>query len=291
MRLLDELKKEADQLKKALSDDERKRQLKQAYYHDVLFPSMQKIFHFLRELIDHLKTVTPDMDISYAIPGYRTIGGIVQEDYRIDLDSDLQTRRILLSFNCLSHDEVQFSVHDKSQVKEINAFLRSQRIEFSEWGLRDKNSRLIGATFEFKFKIQAVFQFDVDVENGRIILNTRNFDGLKTTRKSYQAEQITDQWLDGLGRYILRMQATPEQEGLSQESLEKIRRQIKKEKLEREQELQAAIDRIREAEELERASSFGKTIRDAISHKLSGAADSIIGTPLKQKPDESAKKK
>jgi len=291
MRLLDELKKEADQLKKDLSDEERKRQLKQKYYQDALLPSMQKIFHFLRELIDYLKTVRPEMDISYAIPGYRTVDGMVQEDYRIDLDSDLQTRRILLSFNCLSRDEIQFSVHDKSQIKELNAFLRGQRIQFSEWGLRDKNSRLIGATFQFRFKLQAVFQFDADVEKGRILLSSRNFDGLKTTQKSYRAEQITDQWLDGLGRYILRMQSTLEQEDISQESLEKIRRQIEKEKREREQELQAAIERLREAEELEKASSFSKSLRNAISHRLNGVTDSIIGTPLTHKLSGSAKKK
>lgn len=291
MGLLDELKQKADQLKKELSDDESKRRQKESYYQEVLLPTIQKIFKFLHDLTDHLKVVNPKMDIAYTIPGYGELNGLTQGNYSIRTDSELQTKRVILCFICASPKEIQFSVHGTSEVEDLNAFLRKHHIQYSEWGLRDQDRKLIGATFQLKFQIEATFQFDADVENGRIILTIRNFEEFNLTQKSYKAEQITDEWLDSIGRYILRMQKELHLDNVPEETLEKIRQQLKTENLEREQELEAAIERHKAEEELEKASRLGHQIRNTISDKLNHATDTGIGNLIKQKLSEIRKKK
>ena len=120
MGLLDDLKQEADQLNKSLSEEEIERREKEKRFEELLFSTMRKIFRYFDQLVSYVKVVNPEMEISYTVPGYGALDGLVQENYRIHVDSEFHTKRISLSFDCVYPKEIQFSVHGKSETKIVS---------------------------------------------------------------------------------------------------------------------------------------------------------------------------
>ncbi|MCU7830257.1 MAG: hypothetical protein KZQ85_14430 [Candidatus Thiodiazotropha sp. (ex Myrtea sp. 'scaly one' KF741663)] len=258
MSLLDDLKKEADELKAAEDVDETQARL-DADYRKRVRPAMLAILHYLSELTDQLKLVDPDVRQDYTLPGFGLVKGLHQDGYVVNADSTENTKTIRLRFSCKDEREREFSVKPKSEADETRDFLESQTMRYAEWPIRDPQQGVIGLNFQLTVKVDINFIFKVDMEQGAITLLVSNFHDFKVEKSVVQPERIDDAWLDNLGNYLLRRRRNLYELEIDDSDKAAIRQQLEAAKLQREAELEAAIQREREEqEEAQRNSLLGK---------------------------------
>jgi len=258
MSLLNDLKKEAQALKAANSAEEEEAR-REAFYCQHLRPAMLAIFHYLSELIDQLKVIDPDVRMDYTLPGIGTVEGLHQEGYVVNADSTENTKTIRLRFSCVADQEKAFAVRPKAKADETRDFLESQTMRYAEWPIRDPQQGVIGLNFQLTVKVHINFIFKADLEQGVILLLISNFAGFKPERSIIQPERVTEEWLDNLGNYLLRRRENLYELEISDADKEVIRQKLEVVRLQREAEMQAALQRERqEREEVRRNSLFGK---------------------------------
>ena len=115
MGVIEDLKREAERRKQELSEEEACKVRKGAAYKNEIRPAMQAVFRYLNEMTEHLNFLKPEVGIRYTLPGYGEIRNLVQEDYRMAVDSTEQPKFIKLWFTCRSPD--RFSVYRHPQVE------------------------------------------------------------------------------------------------------------------------------------------------------------------------------
>ncbi len=241
MGLLDDLKSEAEKLQDQQSSEEINRERLEAVYREEINPKMLMISNYFSEFADQLNILKPDTKVSYTIPGYKEIKGLIQKEYSISADSLERIKKLRLRFNAELPNEIEFSVTPKSKSTETRKFFEQQNITFSEWPVRDAQQQVIGLTFQLKLKVEILFMFDVNIESSSIQLSVVNFETFGVTQKSYRPESINEKWLEDVGAYILRKTETMHSLEISDEMKQKLREQLKR----------AENDRIREAEEMD----------------------------------------
>ena len=69
---------------------------------------------------------------------------------------------------------------------------------------RDDRHNLVSALFTVETKVPVAFNFELSEDKSTINLSIRNFEGLGTHLYRFQPEQIDEQFLDQMGRYLLR---------------------------------------------------------------------------------------
>lgn len=258
MSLLDDLKKEAEQLKTANSADEEETR-REAFYRQQLRPAMLAILHYLSELSDQLKVVDPDVRKDYTLPGIGLVKGLHQEEYVVNADSTENTKTIRLRFQCVDDREREFAVKPKSTADETRDFLETQRMRYAEWPIRDPLQGVVGLNFQLAVKVDVNFLFKADLEQGAIQLFISNFFDFKVEKSVIQPERITETWLDNLGNYLLRRRKNLYELEITDDDKAAIRQRLEEARRQREAELEAAILREREErEEARRNSLLGK---------------------------------
>ncbi len=241
MGLLDDLKSEAEKLQDQQTSEEVHRERLEAIYREEINPKMLMISNYFSEFADQLNILKPDTKVSYTIPGYKEIKGLIQKEYGISADSLERIKKLRFRFNAELPNEIEFSVTPKSKSAETRNFLEQQNITFSEWPVRDAQQQVIGLTFQLKLKVDILFMFDANVENSSIQLSIVNFETFGVTQKIYRPESINEQWLEEVGAYILRKTETMHSLEISDEMKQKLRDQLRR----------AEGDRVREVEEMD----------------------------------------
>ncbi|MEJ2593159.1 MAG: hypothetical protein P8178_17550 [Candidatus Thiodiazotropha sp.] len=237
MSLLDDLKREAEQLKAEQGADAEAQRL-EACYQQRLRPAMLSILHYLSELTEQLKVVDPDVRVDYTLPGIGTVRGLHQEGYVVNADSTENTRTIRLRFQCVDEREREYAVKPKSSADETRDFLETQRMRYAEWPIRDPQQGVVGLNFQLAVKVDVNFIFKADPA---------------------QPERISEEWLDNLGNYLLRRRKNLYELEITDEDKAAIRQRLEQAQRQREAELEAAILREREErEEARRNSLLGK---------------------------------
>jgi hypothetical protein len=258
MSLLDDLKKEAEQQQAAKSADQEEMR-REAFYRQHLRPAMLAILRYLSELTDQLKVVDPDVRKDYTLPGIGTVKGLHQEGYVVNADSTENTKSIRLRFQCVDEREREFAVKPKTLADETRDFLETQRMRYAEWPIRNPLEGVIGLNFQLAVKVDVNFLFKADLEQGAIQLFISNFHDFKVEKSVVQTERITDDWLDNLGNFLLRRRKNLYELEITDQDKEAIRQRLEAARLQREAELETAIQREREEqEEARRNSLLGK---------------------------------
>ena len=243
MGVIDELKQEAERRKQELSSEEASKLRKEEVYAGRMQPAMQAVLRYLREMTEHLNFLKPDVGIRYTLPGFGEIGNLVQEDYRMAVDSAEQPRFIKLWFNCRSPNELVSTVTPISKARDTRRLLEDLRLVFAEWPLRDASNDVVGLGFEVKFSVPVVFLFKVDMENEVVTMQVTNFEGLRTQRDSFPPEALNEHWLEDLGNYILGRNVNLRALHISDQERQQIRQRLEISDAERKRELESALQR------------------------------------------------
>ena len=242
MGLLDDLRKQSENLKTKEQLDKERQEKLQVHYLEVLQPKMIEIYKYLNELADHLNFINSDIQVPYQLNAEGLKVELKQQNYKIQVDSTNNTKLINFRLECSKPKDLEFVAGDKQSVDKNIEYLQRYNLQFQCKRNKDENLNVINGQFTVKCVVPVVFVFQGNVENSSIDLICTNFDTLGSLKHSFKAHHFDEKFFDELGRFIIRENPEFLKLNISDDALEQIRAQIAAEHRQREEELKRAED-------------------------------------------------
>ena len=230
MGLLDELKQEAEIKRAEAARVAEAEQARLRDFQERIHPRVVRLFTFLSELAEHLNFIAKPVRVSYPIKTYAVLRDLVQQDYKIRSDSMEAMREIDFSFDCVGEERVEFEVENKLYIERLEEYLSSARLNFTCHKSKDNRHNVTSARFRVDAHVPVRFEFKVDVDAGVIRLVMRNYHGLHVDHFSIDPEHIDQDYLDELGKFILRQESQLFRLEMSEEERQQLRRRLEAEK-------------------------------------------------------------
>ncbi len=256
MGILDDLRDEASQQQSDQQQDNSLQEQLEHNYQVLILPKMQQIFAYFKELVDYLNVIKTPVAIAHYCNRYPDFGQLQQLNYRLSTDKHGgmshfdKMMDVYLRFNCLSEENEDYIhlANHKIEADQEKEFLMTHKIPFKiEQHLGDtKNGAL---SFRITRKIPVLFNFSVDYDNSRILLNIQNHEDFELRSQIVEPADINEAYLDKLARYILRKDQDFLRMEIDDVAKQKIREHINVQKQIHANELEMAT--IRDAQELE----------------------------------------
>lgn len=233
MSLLDELRKQAESKRLAEQNKPAAEPL------IPVRPRMEMLASYLRELVDHLNYVKPEIYATYDLEYFGRIEKLLQSDYGL---GEFQGDMAGFSLTFSAKGERMHTV-DKRRPEEIEkmrdyAHQFGLRVRVQEF--RGENRKLELARFVFKPDFDVALIFEAHPETATIDLVARNFFTLGALRLTFKANQIDEGFLEQLGAAITRRDhklLDYQRMDLPSDVRETLRRRVQEEALQREVEL------------------------------------------------------
>lgn len=255
MGLLDDLKSQAESLRvqeqqgTVPSDD------KSQYYEKEIRPRMEEIHAFLNEMVENLNFIKPETIVHYPIYPGGEIQGFRQGKYNLVIDNPQQIKDITLTCKAELDKPVKLRVKGEDNVKKLFDSLASYKLQAKRKDFNDKSYKLTHSDITIEGPLNISIQFIASDGSSYIQLLLTNFEGPGVVKRNIDIKSINQDFLDKLGRYILREDDKLFALDISEKDKQAIREMVEKERVKREQEI-AEMERLAEEErEKERNSS------------------------------------
>ncbi|HSG93525.1 MAG TPA: hypothetical protein VK999_07375, partial [Methylotenera sp.] len=174
MGLLDDLRKQSDELKAKEDQESARLAQAEAIYSEKIQPRLREIYQHLKELTDHLNYIKPNTVGTYIINAEGMQKEFVQGEYSVSIDSTDKTGLVALRCACTRPEPVEFMVRDAMLVPKHVGYLNQYGLQFE--GKKQTNDRgdVIGAYFKLKSHIPIEILFRGDRENACVNLVISN---------------------------------------------------------------------------------------------------------------------
>jgi hypothetical protein len=240
MSLLDDLKSQAEHIKAKEHARQQAEEDKDRQYREEILPKLEYVYGYLSELAEHLNCIVPDVYVSYDIAGKAKTPDLKQVSYEINVDSRKAMTRIDFEVTCEAEGETAFDIEGKKNIDHIRELLIKSGIKF-EFKMKMNDLQVThSGRFIIKNKVPARLSFIAEPEQGKVVIQLRNFDALGTHRMVIQPAQLTDEMMDRLGRYILREMSDFLQLEISEQDRHQIKEMLEKDRHRRQMELREA---------------------------------------------------
>lgn len=196
MGILEELKKQALQHKKRHgSDDEDLIKFTKAN----LVAQLQTIHQFLRELVEQLHAVEPDIRVDLPIKTIGVCPNLKQEHFRLLAESHISADVISLTCDLVNEQACILAIENIGKLENIPEQLAAMDARSEIITTPDKAPYL-----EISGSIPAHFVFEIDSHAALIRVTIRNYSELGHKHFQLKPEQVNDDFLEMLGEFILR---------------------------------------------------------------------------------------
>jgi len=246
MGLLDDLRKQTES-KKAVEQQEGFRKEKaEEYYRKHIQPKLKKIYSHYSELTKHLNYVKPDTKATYIVNAAGQTADFQQGEYKIQVDSMDATTFVSIRCKCTRPTNIEFMVTDPSAINKNKAFLNQYGFDYQTY---PRNNNEPGARFSVVPEIVAELLFEINKDQGKVILKVINFEELGVRVRELTPQDITDEFLDGLDRFVIRENKDFFKLGIDDKAKEEIRARVQMEQQRRAEELKE-MERLAQEEAL-----------------------------------------
>ena len=249
MGILDDLKTQSE-VQKAGEAEEKQRQadlLK--FYQDNLHPKMLQLYTFLNEFIEHLNYIKLDTKVNYPVLPDGSMKEFAQGDYKVTIDSATEVKEINLRFYCDLEEPLIIELENSERIQRYTDVLHSYRIEFDRTDNKNSNYELVSSKFKVigPIPVNVILQGDVATSSIHLILN--NFEKPGVSKHTFKERHITDEFIDELGKFILRQNPEFLKLDIEDNHKEQIRQHIEADIKQRQQELNDAEALLKSEEE------------------------------------------
>ncbi|UCD30834.1 MAG: hypothetical protein JSV38_08365 [Desulfobacterales bacterium] len=249
MGLLDELKNQAEE-EKATEEEMASRQAEgEQFYEEELQPRLLKTFEFFNQLTQHLAALKTETIVDYPLlPGGGTVA-LRQGGYKVLIDSSKAPKKIDFMLECTFDKPVEFEIESGMAVQGQIDLYERYGMCYQREEKKGPGGQIVSAKFVLDGSLPLKATIEADVDAGDIKLTIRNFSQPGYIKYPLKVDQFNDAFLDQLGGFIIRKEASlfGSQE-LSEEAKQKLRQKIIEEQKMREHELEEA-ERLRNEEE------------------------------------------
>ena len=256
MGLLDDLKNQADSLRARDQQDEGGSGDNTQFYEKEIHPRMKEIYGFLNEMVENLNFIKPETIVQYPIYPGGEKQAFHQGKYNLIIDSPQQIKDIKLTCKAELDKPVKLRVKGEDNVKKLFEILASYKIQAKRKDFNDKSYKLTHSDIIIEGPLNISIQFIASDDSSYLQLLLTNFEGPGAIKRNIEAKNINQDFLDKLGRYILREDNKLFALDISEKDKEAIREMVEKERARREQEI-AEMERRAEEEKEEQKNSSG----------------------------------
>lgn len=264
MGLLDDLKNEAEKIKESGARRETEQARREQHYQTRITPALKQIYHYLRELLDQLAIIQPEIGMHYRLPNSEPVP-MIRTDVQLTIDSLNRPTRISMptTYTC---GELKFAVLSTNKAAETRQFLESLRCQFSDWPVRGRSNQIEGIRFVVpELQIHGGIEIGVDREKQQIVVEIARMGEIEQQRTHLATEDVTDDWLDKLGRFVVGEASAPTQLEIDDHHKETIRAMLADRQREAEAEMAQMAAAIEKEDE-----------KDGISGKLKSAMEGLV---------------
>lgn len=260
MGILDDLKNQAE-VQKAKEEQDKQRQADLIqYYQDEIQPKMLQLYKFFNELVEHLNYLNKDTKATYPVMPDGSLQEFNQSEYKVTIDSAKEIKNINLRFFCNLEKPLRLEVENEERIERYSEVLHSFRIPFDRKDSKDNDFNLIKSSFEIKGPITAHIIFKGDVGNSQIEMLLTNVEKPGTHKHLLKDRHITEDFIDGLGKFILRENPQFLKLEIADEDKERIRLRVQEDIQRRHEELEEAEQLLQAEAHKDQGSSGWKNI-------------------------------
>jgi hypothetical protein len=275
MGLLDELEKEAERRRAGDDEQEKAREERERIYREACEPAMQALAEYLGELFKKVQTLKTRTRLSFDLPGYGVVVAETEPEYQFR-----QTRepgRIRLEIvgvaQVLSEECPLLQVDGVSKVKAMNRLFQQCRLGGMQPMLKDEAGEVSSASFRARGKIDMSGEIEANAGSAQIRLSLTNFEGYVTNTRSFPPERLTEDFFDGIGRYLLCQSSAALKESLPEDVRSQLKARLAQQELKKRWEDKLAERQKAEYQALARAQGPLGQIR----HELSSLGARFVG--------------
>lgn len=197
MDILEEFKKKAEQTRQ---DDEQSG-AEVSGLHVIrcmkVVNSLQTIHNYLHELFEQLNFVEPDITTSIKIDGLGELEDLAQHDYRLLNDSTTNRESIRCNIALTNDSKLELETEPSIETKERLEALKTQ-------GLLINYTSHAPIQVTISGYVPASIDFESDFEESNIHVTISNFSRLTKEHYMLNVDNISDDLLEELGKFILR---------------------------------------------------------------------------------------
>jgi len=237
MGILEQLRTEAAKKQRdQFSQKELDQQLAANYRRDIL-PRMQQAFRFMKELIDHLNFLEHAIEVENYSDLYPQFGRLKQTNYKINTDGIMgftdinKLMQINVSYSCVGEGEFYLPREGNGAIEREISFLHEKKLNFDWKPLPMRESRVC-TQFRIQRSVPVFLRFEVDYQQSKIKLQIRNHFNFDVFDKVFLPEEINDELLDEVARFMLRKDHDFIRLSISSEHLQDIRQRLEQHKRE-----------------------------------------------------------
>jgi len=256
MGLLDDLKNQAETLRAKEQQGEDRSGDKTQFYQEEIHPRMKEIYDFLNEMVENLNFIKPETIVNYPIYPGGEKQSFRQGKYNLVIDSPQQIRDIKLTCKAELDKPVKLRVRGEENVKKLFEILASYKIQAKRKDFSDKSYNLTHSDISIEGPLNISIQLSGSDDSSYIQLLLTNFEGPGVIKRNMDVKNINQDFLDKLGRYILREDTKLFALDISEKDKQAIREMVERERVRREQEI-AEMERRAEEEKEEQKNSSG----------------------------------
>lgn len=179
-------------------------------YLNLTIPTMQNIYSYMSEVVEHLNALSSRIEISNYTDRYPQLARVVQTKYSISTNNSGLTNRteniesIYIKYLCQAPEKFAYLVEGQRYIDREIEFLRSRNLSF-DWsysatgGVANRSAKFI-----LEPSIPASFNFGIHEDMASIFLLIINHEDLRSYKLLMNPEDISEQFLDSLVRLLLR---------------------------------------------------------------------------------------
>jgi hypothetical protein len=199
MSFLDDLKKEAEQVKQQKDQTLTSSQAQRELVVGAVRPRLKKLYEYLKETCGQLNVVNPDVHMSFQVRGFGKLGPLRQHDYKVTAENPDSLNKFTVSFVCSRPDQIKFQVEGKDTAVAQKEYLWSCNLRFTSKLTADGD----GVFFMDAF-VPITLEFEADLETAKVHFQVRNLEALGATRMVYDPDMIDDEFMEELAKWIVR---------------------------------------------------------------------------------------
>jgi hypothetical protein len=206
MGLLDDLKKQAESRQQVpLTHDE---QLREHGYFEPVQSALTEVSRYFGELARSLNVVKPDVQRQFYIEGSTRLSDLQQHDYTVrDRRKTFENRDYLtdvsILFTCQGGENLTFEKDTPRAIENMKEFFWGYSLPFECREMRNERGKVEKAIFTLVARVPSTATLAGNWDTGAFKLTLRNIEVLGSVEHSFKAADITHDFLEEIGKFVL----------------------------------------------------------------------------------------
>ena len=205
--LIEELRKGAQETSGNQPDKLRRRKLHGKAVTSLLAPSLAKIHQYLSEFKQHLATLAPNTNVNFSLREFGNLTDLQQTHYQLRSGDD-PLKSVVFVAELIGKAPVELGFQYAAEASELIGNLKQEGLSVREHSVRKEGTPEQTILMEIDAKIPIEMKFEFNAGQQVIDLTVVNFEELGVRKHTFAIEDINDEMLDELGKYILRRKNT-----------------------------------------------------------------------------------